>query len=68
MNQALAPTPLDLAIADIRTAFVVVHVTLESSHGRNFADAFVAEHRSAMLVAFLSAIPEDARVHYVTDD
>jgi len=53
MNRLLTVVPLDVAVADIRAAFATVHSTLENSHGACFADAFVREHRNAMLEAFL---------------
>lgn len=53
MNRMLTVVPLDVAVADIRAAFTTVHSTLKNSHGACFADAFIMEHRNAMLEAFL---------------
>lgn len=62
MSQALALAPLDQVIADIKAAFTAVHTALECSHGAGFANAFIAEHRSAMLGACLASISADAQV------
>lgn len=59
MNQAYTPVALDVAIADIKAAFFVVHSSLQNSHGVRFADAFVTEHRNALLEAFLSTDLEE---------
>lgn len=55
MRQPIETAPLDLVMADIQAAIAAVHTTLKLTHGHRFADAFVDEHRTALLNALLSS-------------